>query len=138
MIYRGEIINQINHTCDNRRCVNPDHLYDGTPADNMRDAIERDRLNPFRIIDAATVNRMIEMRLRGISISQIAKQFGFNVKTIGSLFYNRGIYVNTYVTDDEVQIIRSLRSSGMTFKDIANSVGRTLGSVKSIFYKRGT
>lgn len=42
------------HTCDNRACVNPDHLYNGTPQDNMRDKMERDRgyfpgpINPHR------------------------------------------------------------------------------------------
>jgi len=29
------------HTCDTPACVNADHLYDGTPADNQRDRAER-------------------------------------------------------------------------------------------------
>jgi hypothetical protein len=29
------------HTCDNPPCCNPDHLLDGTHADNTRDALER-------------------------------------------------------------------------------------------------
>lgn len=31
------------HTCDNPSCCRPDHLYEGTQADNMRDTIERRR-----------------------------------------------------------------------------------------------
>lgn len=33
------------HTCDNRICVNPAHLYLGTYADNNRDTISRNRGN---------------------------------------------------------------------------------------------
>lgn len=31
------------HTCDNQRCVNPDHLYEGTEDQNHQDARDRDR-----------------------------------------------------------------------------------------------
>jgi len=32
------------HKCDNRACVNPAHLYVGTPKSNARDAMARGRL----------------------------------------------------------------------------------------------
>lgn len=32
------------HTCDNKLCVRPDHLYAGTHADNARDAVQRGRI----------------------------------------------------------------------------------------------
>lgn len=34
---------QINHACDNRKCVRPDHLWAGTQAENIRDMVLKGR-----------------------------------------------------------------------------------------------
>lgn len=32
------------HTCDNRQCVNPNHLFLGTPKDNWEDGFDKGRI----------------------------------------------------------------------------------------------
>src|SRR6266404_4287882 len=48
LIHNGELPKGvlILHKCDNPPCVRPDHLYAGTPKDNMQDAIKRGRFRP--------------------------------------------------------------------------------------------
>jgi len=44
------------HSCDNRRCINPDHLFVGTQADNLTDAHNKGRL-PQRFQSASQCKR---------------------------------------------------------------------------------
>jgi Autographiviridae endonuclease len=47
IIYKGEIPpgKFVCHSCDNRGCVNPDHLWLGSPKDNARDALKKGKLH---------------------------------------------------------------------------------------------
>lgn len=39
----GKLVGQACHHCDNRRCCNPAHLFDGTQKQNILDMIEKSR-----------------------------------------------------------------------------------------------
>lgn len=43
----------VRHTCDNRLCVNPDHLILGTYTDNLHDCVKRGRHHNTKLNDEA-------------------------------------------------------------------------------------
>jgi hypothetical protein len=45
-LYKGEIPNgmYVCHTCDNRKCVNPEHLFLGSAKENWQDGFDKGRI----------------------------------------------------------------------------------------------
>ena len=75
---------QVMHSCDNRRCCNPDHLSIGTGQDNTNDRKAKDRLG-FKIntAQALEIKRLVidEKRTR----AEVAKVFGLAPYTVGRI-----------------------------------------------------
>ena len=69
------------HTCDNRICVNPDHLYLGTNADNMRDRSQRGYVHQRRL-DEAKVREMRQLRQQGWSWRKLAARYGVYIHAV--------------------------------------------------------
>lgn len=79
---------EVCHRCDNRACVNPDHLFAGTKQENMDDREAKGRNNPPRgekngssKLTEKDVISMRRLRASGWIYSEIARRFGVCKKT---------------------------------------------------------
>lgn len=79
------------HRCDNKKCINPNHLFLGTAKDNVRDAIQKGRHhtpigyqfkkgidNPNSKLREGQKEEIIRMRKNGMELREIAKLFGID------------------------------------------------------------
>ena len=100
----GEIDGEmVLHHCDNRSCVNPNHLYAGSHEDNVQDAIERDRYEPYHPPDdwegedhpasKLTDAEVRELRSRyeeeDITQYELADEYGVHQTTVNKILNNR-------------------------------------------------
>lgn len=79
---------EICHHCDNRRCINPKHLFAGTHQDNIDDREAKGRNRPQRgesnVTSKLTEPEVISMRRlrqKGLTYAAIAARFGVHKKT---------------------------------------------------------
>ena len=85
------------HRCDNRRCVNPDHLYLGTPKTNYDDMIRRNRDN-FAKGEQAGGSKLTSIQVKEIRkkyipfkypLNKLAKEYNVSKKNIFDIVHGK-------------------------------------------------
>lgn len=71
------------HTCNNRKCCNPGHLYKGTLSDNMQDAVRAGtHVSGTRKLSKEQIAEIREARRQGIPRYVLARKYGVGKHTI--------------------------------------------------------
>jgi len=87
------------HTCDNRMCVNPSHLFLGTDKDNIHDMWRKGRQSPppvvtgerhhFSKMTTSTVREMRQRWAEGESIHSLARWFGVSSQSARAILIRK-------------------------------------------------
>jgi hypothetical protein len=84
------------HKCHNTSCVNPNHLYLGTCQENARDRVGADRVNavqgedhPNSLLSDDTVIQILDLRLQGLTYTEIGRRFGITATCACDICANR-------------------------------------------------
>ena len=96
----GSIPNKkiICHKCDTPRCVNPEHLFIGTQADNIKDAIKKGRTKYKASFGSKNGNsRLTELAVKDIkkqyaggkTLREVANAIGVSKSTVWNVVSNK-------------------------------------------------
>lgn len=80
------------HHCDNRKCVNPYHLFLGTANDNIQDMVRKGRqrsavgeANANSKLNADAVREIHRLRAMGLTQVEIGQRFGIAHSGVGRI-----------------------------------------------------
>ena len=85
------------HRCDNRKCINPSHLFLGTSADNHRDCVSKgrgvDNRGENHGRSKLTETQVREIRIKyangGVTYQQLALEYEVNHTTISKIIHRK-------------------------------------------------
>lgn len=136
------------HHCDNRKCVNPEHLHLGTQKDNNQERDERGRMTILRgenhgssKFTQSEVDAILQLRREGMLYKDIAERYNVNRRTIERMCIGR-----TYDKTDTRETIqqqkqsrdnriRELRAEGKTYAEISTEVGISPSKISVLLNK---
>lgn len=76
------------HTCDNKACVNPKHLFLGTHIDNMKDMIAKGRHPGYHLTTPEEREKIKELAQTGKRSVEIANIFDISTRTVDRIITN--------------------------------------------------
>lgn len=95
-LFKGPLKNDACRSCDNGAlgCVNPDHIFDGSRSDNVRDCVRKGRflswkaqgrLNPNAKLTAKDVSEIRKLAASGVRQVDIASRFGIDQTRVSTV-----------------------------------------------------
>ena len=145
------------HKCDNRKCINPDHLFIGTHQDNMKDMVSKGRskyqpaplgeLNPVSKLTNNDIRQIMKLNEDGMSSRAIAKVIGVSYNAICMVLLGRtwshitgydckpifdgqsrgSDHPNAILTEEKVKNIRDDYAKGKKFYISYYALGKKYG-----------
>jgi len=70
----------VRHTCDNPRCINPDHLISGSNLDNIRDRVLRGR--SYNHVTKELYESCKSLRDTGKTYKEVSEQLEMEIKRV--------------------------------------------------------
>jgi uncharacterized protein YerC len=147
VLYRGDLPNGLHvlHHCDNPPCVNPDHLFLGTSADNVADMVRKGRASRKTPGAKLTSEQVLSILHDSREYRTIAKQFNVSSPTIcaikrgkiwRSVIQGQALDSQRRLSIQDVQHIRERLSKGETGRTIAAYYGISESQISNIKHRR--
>jgi len=117
-VHRGPIADDlcVCHRCDNPGCVNPDHLFLGTHAENMADRDAKGRCRPGSGVRQwkAKLTPVLVAEIRASSLLQreLAEIYGVTQKTISAVKTGIVWKLPNHLGDSCAKTFQNVRSAG--------------------------
>ena len=86
-VHNGFWPNVCRHSCDNKKCFNPDHLVDGDRIDNVQDAMDRGRIRTK--YSSTDIERMVRLRHSGLTYREISNEMGMSQAQISRILNHK-------------------------------------------------